>query len=608
MNPPNNPRTPPVDDLFADRYLAVETPEHVDLGFQLADIGSRFAAFVLDALAMFGSLVAVLVGATFVMRWLPSGVGGVFETATNWITAGVSLFVFVLFWGYFVFFEGLRDGQTPGKRVMGIRVVEDRGGPVDFRSAAIRGLLRVIDLLGFGAVGGGVAFLHPRTKRLGDLAAGTLVVRDRVAGALPEEMADRTVSGAPLLSDPEFAAVQRYLLRRETLLPAVRRRFGWEIAERLEDRVPWHRETVSVDEYLVGVQSEEVSRRAATSGRTGGVSREAVALVQNQAGRWREYRELLERVDGKGLSSLPSKSLPKFASLYREVAADLARARTYGGSPELLYALERMVASGHNLIYRVSGRGWGRFVLWLRAGFPRLVRRRWKPIAIAAALFYLPALVVYSAIGLDPDLAYDIVPVEMILRAQDGLEREAQASAEYVEVPSVLMPMMASRLISNNVQVTFMVFAGGITAGIGSLVILFLNGVMLGGVAGLYHDYGLDAQLWAFVLPHGVLELTAIVIAGGAALWMGSAVVMPGRRRRRDALVERAQEAISLMGGVIFLLVLAGLIEAFISPAQIPRPMKFAFASLIAVSFPFYLVRAGASAGATNEVRVARDV
>jgi uncharacterized membrane protein SpoIIM required for sporulation len=267
-----------------------------------------------------------------------------------------------------------------------------------------------------------------------------------------------------------------------------------------------------------------------------------------------------------------------------------------------------MVASGHNLIYRVSGRGWGRFVLWLRAGFPRLVRRRWKPIAIAAALFYLPALVVYSAIGLDPDLAYDIVPVEMILRAQDGLEREAQASAEYVEVPSVLMPMMASRLISNNVQVTFMVFAGGITAGIGSLVILFLNGVMLGGVAGLYHDYGLDAQLWAFVLPHGVLELTAIVIAGGAALWMGSAVVMPGRRRRRDALVERAQEAISLMGGVIFLLVLAGLIEAFISPAQIPRPMKFAFASLIAVSFPFYLVRAGASAGATNEVRVARDV
>jgi uncharacterized membrane protein SpoIIM required for sporulation len=117
--------------------------------------------------------------------------------------------------------------------------------------------------------------------------------------------------------------------------------------------------------------------------------------------------------------------------------------------------------------------------------------------------------------------------------------------------------------------------------------------VFLGAVAGLFSSYGVSLHLWTFVLPHGIIELTAICIAGGAGLWMGSGFLVPGRLTRREALVVRGREAVSLIGGTAVMLLVAGTIEGFISPSQLPREAKLVFAALAAAGMVAYLLLAG---------------
>jgi len=155
------------------------------------------------------------------------------------------------------------------------------------------------------------------------------------------------------------------------------------------------------------------------------------------------------------------------------------------------------------------------------------------------------------------------------------------------------MPIMATAIMSNNVRVTFLAFAAGILAGVGTALVLVFNGVQLGAVAGVFANYGANLQLWSFVLPHGLIELTAICIAGGAGLWLGSAFLLPGRMTRREALVVRGREAVSLIGGTAVMLVVAGLIEGFISPSDLPREVKLTLAALFALAMVAYLALAG---------------
>jgi uncharacterized membrane protein SpoIIM required for sporulation len=287
----------------------------------------------------------------------------------------------------------------------------------------------------------------------------------------------------------------------------------------------------------------------------------------------------------------------RFATLYRGVAADLARARTYGGSPELLYSLERMVGTGHNLFYRPPQRTWRRFRAFVGGGFAALARRLWRPIALASVLFYLPAFLSFAAIRARPEMARELVPAEMMARAENAAAKEARGEG-YVEVPEIFMPAMATRLISNNVQVTFLAFAGGILASLGSAWVLVMNGVLLGTVAAMFANVGQSLHLWTFVLPHGGIELTAICIAGGAGLWMGSAILLPGRRTRREVLVTRGREAVALILGTAVMLVIAGMIEGFISPSGLPRAVKLVLAACFASAMVAYFLFAGRNAEA----------
>jgi uncharacterized RDD family membrane protein YckC len=226
-----------------DRYT-IDTPEHITFDYDVAGIGSRFLAALID-----NTILGLLIGVLLVLMGmlaegaLSGDVGGLYSGAMALLTA----LNFLLFWGYFLFFEVAWNGQTPGKRVVGLRVVRDGGRPITLAAAAVRNLVRFVDFLplmyGVGVV---AMFVDARSRRLGDLAAGTLVVKDRRAVTLESLAAPPYPQAAvPELLLPNMAAlsasdynlVQEFLQRRATLAPEVRARLAARLATQMRARL-----------------------------------------------------------------------------------------------------------------------------------------------------------------------------------------------------------------------------------------------------------------------------------------------------------------------------------------------------------------------------------
>ena len=578
------------------RRLGIETPEHLVLELELAGLGSRMAATVCDAGVL--TLAYALLG--LAIQLLPTSRSG--DANGPWSTLGaivLILTVFLLFWGYFLLFEALNDGRTPGKRLMGIRVLMDTGHPLTFTAAAVRNLVRIVDMqpLFTYQVGLGFVLFHRQNKRLGDIVAGTVVVRDRPENlqlaSAPAEGArepEALEAGPPELADEEFRLLDQLLERLEGLEGAVRHRLTAELVARFAPRFP--RRDADHETFLVRLHSAELAKRRGrlAARHAPGVGRTSVAaerfVMQKREG-WETFRTLAARAERLGLKQLGAADIPGFAARYREVASDLARARTYGVDPRVLEYLERVVSAGHNALY---GRHIGQRVPIVRLALrelPAAVVEARAFVLAALLLFALPAVTGYLAIRERPAIAEEVLPDEMIARARAGGGRRAEGVG-YAEAPSMYLPVVASRIITNNVQVAFFAFAFGITAGIGTLLLLTLNGLFFGAVLGLFANYGLAGWLLTFVAGHGVLELTAIFIAGGAGLLVARGLIAPGDLTRRDALVLAGRRAARLVAASVLLLCLAGTIEGLLSASDAAPAYKFAVSGASALLLACY--------------------
>jgi uncharacterized membrane protein SpoIIM required for sporulation/uncharacterized RDD family membrane protein YckC len=566
--------------------VQIETPEHVRIGFELAGIGSRSAAVIVD----FGILTMASVGLFLALAGLSQISSSDLITSTGVALAGLASFA--LQWGYFFLAEGFFDGRTVGKTILGLRVIGAGGTPVTPQAAALRNLVRIIDMqpIGSSVVGLGLVALHPRSQRLGDIIAGTVVVRDRGTQEIPEQQSAELTAQRPLLDHQRFEVLERYIQRRDSLPQTIRIPLGGSIAKAMGAVIANHprRQSTPLDDLLAELYEEEVPKQSQAAG----TNLQAVHLVRSQAATWNRCRELVDKAAGRGLRALDEKELAEFTGLYREVAADLARAQTYGGSLRLCFHLERLVGEAHNLFYQSRTGGFG-VVEWLRTGFPRTFRRHFGFVAVAAALVFVPAFVTYAGVRSDVEFGRRLAPPMMVTRAEEAGDR-LRRGEPYIDVPTVSMSVFSSQVMTNNVQVAFLAAAGGMLAGLGSVLILVFNGVSLGSVFALYHAHGAGALIWVFVLPHGILEMTAIVIAGGAGLLLGRAIVAPGRRTRARALREDGKEALALVAGAGVLLIFAGLIEGFISPARIDATLKLGFAAAVACLMVLYFVVPGA--------------
>jgi uncharacterized membrane protein SpoIIM required for sporulation/uncharacterized RDD family membrane protein YckC len=548
-------RTSPPD--YRQR-LQVETPEHVTLDLEIAGVGSRALAALIDMLVLVGSALGV-----FIVLAIVAGFG-----VTIGSIGGALLMLggYAAWTGYFILFEGLRQGQTPGKRMVGIRVVSDTGNAVSLSAAAARNLLRIADFLPPPyLIGTLLVALHPRGKRLGDMVAGTVVARDRpselVVSTRPQTRpAPAPLSLIPELTDAEFRVVAQFESRQAQLTQPARVRLAAAIARRLAD----HPAPAGVGdlEHLLELHRRERDRREGAVGWRGSAA--AAFFAARKRPRWAEFQQLADRAARHGLDSFASAELPDFAARYREVAADLARARTYGVDDATLEHLERLAAAGHNALYRDERGTWRRVWEVLARECPAAIRQARGYIAVACLAFLLPAAAGYLLMREQPALAPDLLPEVMIQRADAGAERMAEGR-RYVDVAAEERPLMASAIITNNVRVAIACFAGGIFLGIGSLVLLGFNGLLIGATAGHFANRGLLGYLLEFILGHGLLELFAIWVAGAAGFLLGRSVVAPGNLSRSDALVLSGRVAVRMVGGAAVLLVVAGLIEGFVS-------------------------------------------
>lgn len=599
----------------------VETPEQVVFSYSVAGIGTRAAAAVVDMLITltgtfltFLLIVAVLIS----LRGSVSGSDALERLSEGWVLAILLILQFLIMWGYHFVFEGFRDGQTPGKRLLRIRVVRDGGFAVTPQEAGIRNIMRAIDMMPpVTYVVGMIAVALSRSgKRLGDMVAGTMVVRERVMReqlpvARPDE--ERPVAVTAALSEPEYMLLEQFLSRLGALTGAARAALVGQLTTRFAAHLS--HDAGSAEAALSGLyESERRARDAGMAARGDvGAARERHAIVREGAERWQRFSTRLRSAQRLGLRRMSEKEVSEFVAEYREIATDLARLRTATGgggegaahSDEVFY-LSRLVAAGHNLLYHqapVSGRAVFRY---LTVRVPAEIRRSALPILGAALLLFAPMLITYAVVRADPALTERILPEGMFDRATEGTVRSVE-SGGYIIVSPTERPVLAAQVMTNNLQVTFLVFALGITAGIGTIFVLVTNGIAIGGAVGLYANMGIASLILDFMIPHGVFELTAVCLGGGAGLLLARALLLPGNLDRVSALKVQGRRAIDLIVAASLMLILAGLIEGLISPRpELPAALRLGVAGLSAVIIVAY-VSLGRGAGPDEAVDQSED-
>lgn len=234
-----------------DRYT-IDTPENIEFGYDIAGIGSRFLAAIVDTLLIILAEIIVLFAAGVLAN--ATGIFAQLSAFDSVIAAVSGLLGFAILWGYYIIFELVWNGQSPGKRLIGLRVVREGGRPVTFLSSATRNLIRLVDFLpAFYGIGVIVMFIDRRARRLGDLAGGTLVVKER-RGVTLESLTAGTASFAPtlapgapaplptlagvqLLTNEDYTLVQEFLRRRNELSHEARARLGIQLASNLQARL-----------------------------------------------------------------------------------------------------------------------------------------------------------------------------------------------------------------------------------------------------------------------------------------------------------------------------------------------------------------------------------
>jgi uncharacterized membrane protein SpoIIM required for sporulation len=303
---------------------------------------------------------------------------------------------------------------------------------------------------------------------------------------------------------------------------------------------------------------------------------------------WDRLEDLLAAVERGGLRALDPAQLQELALLYRAATSDLAAAKTRGYEPDLTAYLNRLTARAYAIVHAGSARGgWRNVATFFTQTFPQEVRNSWRIIAGTSALFVAAWIVAYWLVAAHPANVYALLPAEEIPAISKSLHDSNFA------FDRAYAPAMSTMIITNNIKVAMIAFAGGMTLGVLTLWAILNNGLMVGGLGAMFAAKGFGTDFWATIAPHGVIELTSIQIAGAAGLLLAQAVVAPGRLRRIDALKSNARRAGVLMIGVAGLLVVAGTIEGFVTPQRTSEVFRFGVGALTAVLLTAYLTLAG---------------
>jgi uncharacterized membrane protein SpoIIM required for sporulation len=304
--------------------------------------------------------------------------------------------------------------------------------------------------------------------------------------------------------------------------------------------------------------------------------------------RWLEKRrphwtrlEQLVAASGRGsVRELTPAELQELALLYRQSASDLSTVREDPTSRQLAIYLNQLLGRAHNLIY--MGRRSDKRGIWTfyKDIYPRIFRETFADTFLAFLLFFVSGVAGVLMGIADPGFSHYFLGPHMM----QSIENHKMWTDSIVTVK----PLASSGILTNNVSVAFAAFAAGIT-GIGTVWMMLMNGLMMGVVAVACWREGMSLPLWSFVAAHGVLELPAIFIAGGAGLGIAKGLLFPGVLPRKESLVRAGAKSVRLVLGTIPLLLVAGLVEGFVSPTSIAPSMKFLLAAALGTLLVLYL-------------------
>lgn len=296
---------------------------------------------------------------------------------------------------------------------------------------------------------------------------------------------------------------------------------------------------------------------------------------------WEELEKLLAQCGASGISALSRRELRSLSLLYRQIAADLSILRQDQSGQLYARHLNQLLARAHNIIYIGRPGSTLGILRFFARTYPEVFRRHLRHVFIAFIIFMLGSIAGLFTTLYNPAFQLQVLGPGMI----ETIEHHKMWTHSVVAIK----PIASSAIMTNNLSVAFTTFAMGVTAGLGTLYMLFFNGLLLGVVGTACWLNQMSLQLWSFVAPHGVLELPAIFIAGGAGLRIAQGILFPGILSRRDSLQTAGADAIQLVLGTIPMLVIAGILEAFLSPTAEPVLLKFSIALGLFLLLVMYL-------------------
>ncbi len=280
-------------------------------------------------------------------------------------------------------------------------------------------------------------------------------------------------------------------------------------------------------------------------------------FLAERSAAWDELEDRLRRARGRA-DRLPAAEALALGRGYRAAVADLALARrAFPGDP-VIARLERLALAGRQAIYAQRPDRRGALARFATRGYWRLIAQRPSALAVSLASMFVPCLLAAAWALHDPGAAIGLVPGQFSAAAHPHVHHLAAGATTQAG--------LASSIFTNNIQVAFLAFAGGLLLGLGTIAVQAYNGALLGALAGLTIGSGNFGVFVRYVVPHGILELSCFSVAGAAGLRLAAALIDPGTRPRGDALRAAARPAVAQVLGTAPWLIVAGLTEGFVTP------------------------------------------
>jgi len=303
---------------------------------------------------------------------------------------------------------------------------------------------------------------------------------------------------------------------------------------------------------------------------------------------WQALEALLKDLEQQGLSKLRADDVRELQRLYRKASAELLLARGTGTRSELTDYLEALVARAYTTLHAPRPIDWKAGKRFFTTIWPTTVRRERPYLLAAAATIAVGFLLAWCLCQASSEAFDHLMPAEVI--ASYGEQPDDYRAERFGDLEGEDAALFSAYLVTNNIRVSLKAFAYGLTAGVGTCIVLFFNGAMLGAIAANFGGWEMSVPFWALILPHGIIELFSVALCGGGGYILADSLLRPGRRTRLDSLRTRARDAIVLAAMAIPLLAVAALIEGFVTPlAELSDAQKLAFAVVTALSLALYM-------------------